>query len=305
MLIDYTHEINKIKLIRSGKIKEGIRLGIPAIDEHFRFKYGNFNVILGHANVGKTTIVLYLMLLYSLKHKIKWLVYSSENEPHSIIRKLIEFLSVKPINKITEDDVDSKSEWINEHFRFVDTKLLYTYKDLLRIAADTKKQWDYDGFIIDPYNSMLKDKDDLKNINSHEYDYQVCSHLRSFAAKHKISIWLCTHANTAAIRIKHDNSHPFGGYPIPPLAADVEGGGKFVNRADDFMVIHRYTQHPSEWMCSHIHIRKVKDVDTGGRPTPKDDPIQLRSVINNVGFEIDGDNPIRVNSDFNIKELPF
>jgi hypothetical protein len=305
MLINYAHEINKIKLIRSGKIKEGIRLGIPALDEHFRFKYGNFNVILGHANVGKTTIVLYLMLLYSLKHKIKWLVYSSENEPHSIIRKLMEFLASKPINKLTEDEVDGNSDWINDHFRFVDTKLLYTYKDLLRIAASTKKEWDYDGFVIDPYNSMLKDKDDLQNINSHEYDYQVCSYFRSFAAKHKLSIWLCTHANTAAIRIKHEHSHPFGGYPIPPLAADVEGGGKFVNRADDFMVIHRYTQHPSEWMCSHIHIRKVKDVDTGGRPTPKDDPIELRSVINNVGFEIDGENPIKSNTDFSIKELPF
>ena len=43
-------------------------------------------------------------------------------------------------------------------------------------------------------------------------------------------------------------------------------------------------------MYSLIHIRKVKDVDTGGRPTPLDNPIRLKSVINNVGFEINGKN---------------
>ena len=68
MLINFNDEVDKLRKIRSGKIKEGMRLGIPELDEHFRFKYGNFNVLLGHANVGKTTVVLYLMLLYFLKN---------------------------------------------------------------------------------------------------------------------------------------------------------------------------------------------------------------------------------------------
>ncbi len=305
MLINFNSEVERLRQIRSGKIKEGMKLGIPELDEHFRFKYGNFNVLLGHANVGKTTVVLYLMLLYSLKHKIKWLVYTSENDPHSIIRKLIEFLANKPINQISEDSISEKSEWINGHFRFIDTKLLYSYKDLLGIASKVKKEWDFDGFIIDPYNSMIKVKEDLQNINSHEYDYEVCSHFRSFCKKHNITIWLSTHANTAALRFKHPVSHLYSNHPIPPMASDVEGGGKFVNRADDFLVIHRYTQHPSEWMYSHLHVRKVKDVDTGGRPTSLDDPIKLKSIKNNVGFEISEENPILGNQDFNIKELPF
>jgi hypothetical protein len=32
----------------------------------------------------------------------------------------------------------------------------------------------------------------------------------------------------------------------------------------------------------------VKDNDTGGRPTPIDSPIILKSIKNNVGFEING-----------------
>ena len=41
-------------------------------------------------------------------------------------------------------------------------------------------------------------------------------------------------------------------------------------------------------MQSHLHVRKVKEIETGGRPTPMDEPIRLKSLINNVGFEIDG-----------------
>lgn len=305
MIVEFKNELDKIHQIRSGKLKEGLKLGIPEIDEHFRLKFTNFNVILGHANVGKTTVVLYKMLLYSLKHNVKWLVYTSENEPYTIIRKLLEFLEGKPINMIKNDNLDEKAEWIYSHFKFVDNGLLYTYKDLMRLAESVKKQWDFQGFMIDPYNSLIKDKEELKTLNGHEYDYKVTSEFRIFCRRMKCTIWLCTHANTEALRKKHGLNHFYADHPIPPYAADVEGGGKFVNRADDFLVIHRYTQHPTDWMQSHIHVRKVKDTDTGGRPTSMDEPIKLRSVRNNVGFTIGDVDPIIEKEEFNIKELPF
>src|SRR6056300_173343 len=130
MLINFEEQIGKLRKVRTGQIKEGLRLDIPQIDQHFRFKYGNFNVILGHANVGKTTVILYLMLLYSRKHNIRWLVFSAENEPYSLIRKLVEFIEAKPINKIEDDIFDKRVAWINDHFKFVEPNDLYTYKQV-------------------------------------------------------------------------------------------------------------------------------------------------------------------------------
>ena len=104
MIVEFKDQLKKINDVRSGKLKEGLRLGIPEIDEHYRFKFTNFNVILGHANVGKTTVILYMMLLYSLKHNVKWLVFSSENEPYTIIRKLLEFMTIKPLNRIPQQE---------------------------------------------------------------------------------------------------------------------------------------------------------------------------------------------------------
>ena len=151
-----------------------------------------------------------------------------------------------------------------------------------------KDAWDYQVLLIDPYNSLIKDPKLIGAVGGHEYDYQATTELRIFAKKNNIAVWVNTHANTSALRIMHRLEHEYAGHPIPPNAADVEGGGKFVNRADDFLVVHRYIQHPTEFMVSMIHVRKVKETETGGRPTSIDDPIKLRALVNNVGFSIKG-----------------
>ena len=228
------------------------------------------------------------MLAYSLKHKIKWLVFSSENEAYSIIRKLIEFLEQKTIEDISVEQFDKHNKFINEHFKIIDSTKMYTYRELLELCTSIKEAWHYDGLLIDPYNSLIKDTKLITSVGGHEYDYQATTELRIFAKKHSVSVWLTTHANTAALRWTHRVDHPYAGYPMPPNAADVEGGGKFVNRADDFLVVHRYIQHPSEFMYSLLHVRKVKEVESGGRPTSIDEPVRLKALRNNVGFSVDG-----------------
>lgn len=288
MLIDFNKLKDKLNKIRLGQIKEGAKIGVPEIDDFIRFKEGNFNVILGHANVGKTTVVLYLMLIYAKRLNKRWLVFSSENEPHSVYRKLIEFLELKPINRIGEERFEQHIEFIDSHFKIIDNNKLYTYRNIIELAQSYKDAWDYHGLLIDPYNSLVKDPEIIKAIGGHEYDYQATTEMRIFCKKYNVSIWLNTHANTHALRIKHPIGHEYVGHPIPPMASDVEGGGKFVNRADDFIVIHRYIQHASDWMISMLHIRKIKEIETGGKPTPLEDPIKLRSIIGNVGYEING-----------------
>tara|TARA_R100000278_G_C5475346_1_gene166172 strand:- start:823 stop:1722 length:900 start_codon:yes stop_codon:yes gene_type:complete len=299
MLINFNYHLKKIKDVRNGKIKEGLKLEVENLDEHLRFKR-QFNVILGHANVGKTSIILYLMLLYTLKHKLKWLVFSAENDTYTLIKKLIEFMCTDIIQHIEETKFLDKAFFIDEHFKFLDCTKTYDYKQLLKEAKEIKSKFNYDGFLIDPYNALRVNKSLLVG-NKHEYDYDVCSEFRIFTKKNNCAIWLNTHANTEALRKIHPLSHTYAGHPIPPNAADVEGGGKFVNRADDFWVLHRYLQHKTEWMISHLHVRKVKDTDTGGRQTDLDEPLKFRNIINNVGFQINGKNIVPLVD----KDTPF
>jgi replicative DNA helicase len=292
MIVNIAKTLDQLNDIRTGKIKEGLKLGIEEFDTYFRFKR-QFSVILGHSNVGKTQTMLYLMFLYTLKHKIKWLLFSSENQPYELYKKLIEFDTGLPINKIPEAELRKRLILIAQYFQVIDPSELYTYKTLLAEAKEIKKDFNFDGMMIDPYNSLVTDVSAAK-LGKHEYDYLATTEMLQFCNEHNCAIWLNTHANTEALRKQHAASHPYAGHPIPPMASDVEGGGKFVNRATDFfMVIHRYTQHPTDWMYSHLHIRKIKSQDSGGKPTMMDEPIKLRSVKNNVGYEIDGVNLVQ------------
>ena len=285
MLVNKDKITNYLVKVKRGEIEEGLTIGHEDVDTYIRFKRGNFNVITGHANVGKTHIVLYLMYLYGRKHKLNWLIYSSENTDYSIMRKIIEFHTGLPLDKIPEEQIKRFTDEFSKRFKIIDTTKLYSYKDLLTEAKGIYKEWKFDGFLIDPYNSLIK-----KTYNAHEYDYQATTEMRLFCKVFNVSIWLNTHAVTEALRKKHQEGHQYAGHPIPPSMADVESGGKFGNRADDFFCIHRYTQHKTDWVHTDIHVRKIKDLDTGGRPTNLDEPVRLTSLPNRTGFCIGADN---------------
>lgn len=286
--IDFSKLHEDLLAVREGRVKEGYKFGHEAIDEFLRFKPKNFNIILGHANVGKTSLTLYLMLLLSLKHGIKWLIYSSENEPYSIMKKLIEYYNGEVIEKLSSAKFETSLMYLQQFFVIMDISDLLTYKSLLERAQEIHDEWEYDGFLIDPYNSLAKDKDAMAGLTGHDYDYLASTMMRMFCSKNNVSIWLNTHAVTEALRRTNKKGQNYEGFPSPPMAADSEGGGKWVNRASDFLVIHRYSQHPTDWMYSHLHVRKVKEMETGGRPTAMQEPVVMRSKAGNVGFEIAG-----------------
>ena len=279
---------DKILDIKYGRVKEGLKIGVPEFDEYIRYKQGNFNLLIGHANVGKTTLICYLLTVYAIKHNLKFLIWSSENTPQSIVRKIIEFKMGTPIHTASEKDIALAIVWCDKHFKIIDVEDLYTYKDLLKEATAVKDAWDYDGLLIDPYNSLAKDHQLLRAVGSHEYDYQVSSEFRLFAKKKNVTVYLNAHGVTESLRRTHPKGHEYENLPMPLGLAGVEGGGKWGNRADDVLCIHRYTSHPNEWMYSHLHVLKVKENETGGRCTPFEQPISLRMSINNVGFEFMG-----------------
>ena len=274
--------------IKDGKVQEGLKIGIPDIDEYIRFKQGNFNLIIGHANVGKTTVICYLLTLWAVYHKLKFVIWSSENTPQSIVRKIIEFKMGKPIHTASKDEINQSIDWCNKYFKVIDVEELYTYKELLKEIDSIKQVWDFQGVVIDPYNSLAKDPQLLRSVGGHEYDYQVSSEFRLYAKKNNVTVFLNAHGVTEAMRRTHVKGHEYENLPQPLGLASVEGGGKWGNRADDVLCIHRYTGHPTDWMYSHLHVLKIKETETGGRCTPYEEPIRLRMSKNNVGFEFLG-----------------
>lgn len=287
--VSYADLQGRIDLIRMNRIKQGYDFGHEDIDTYIKFKKGNFNIILGHNNVGKTTTILFLMVMQSIQNSIKWLVFSSENSPESVAIKIIQFYLGKTINTVEEDEMQKAMRFIMGYFIIIDAdKKMYSYRDLIEVATDVNSDEGIDGFFIDPYNSLKKEPKMYQSLGGHEYDYEVATAFRNWAKQHKVSIWVNTHAVTGALRNKYPAGHEYAGLIKPPSIGDVEGGGKWGNRADDLWIVHRLTMHPTEWMYTQIICAKVKETETGGKPTPYDEPIKLRMKQGSTGFEVNG-----------------
>ena len=123
-IIQSNKTLSYLERAREGKIAEASRFGVPEVDEYLRFKKGNFIVVTGHANVGKTHTMTYLQLLHTLENGTRWLIYSSENEVQSLQRKLIEFLAGKPINMIDEQTFWRHHGFVQAHWAFLDSELI-------------------------------------------------------------------------------------------------------------------------------------------------------------------------------------
>lgn len=287
--ISYADLQGQIDKYRYGKIQMGLDFGHSEIDKYLKFKRGNFNVIIGHNNVGKTTTIIFLMVMQSVKNQIKWLIYSSENSPESIGIKIIQFYLGKFITRIEEDEMQKAMNFMMQFFIILDAdKQICTFNQLLEEATDIHKEEGIDGFLVDPYNSLAKDREMFKQLGGHEYDYEVASAFRTWCKQQQVSLWLNTHAVTNALRNKHSGTHEYAGLTQPPRIGDVEGGAKWGNRSDSVWCIHRYLHHSDHWMYTHIHNYKEKETSTGGMVTPLDEPIRLRMLPNQVGFEMFG-----------------
>ena len=142
------------------------------------------------------------------------------------------------------------------------------------------RQQPVDAIFVDPYNSL---KLDMKGsgIGVHDYHYEAASEFLTFSKANDVAVWLNMHAVTEAQRRKGPD-----GLPVAPYAEDTEGGGKFVNRADCFMTIHRKVQAMDHDIrkLSELHVRKVREVETGGSPTPLEDPYCLQMNLSHTGF---------------------
>jgi hypothetical protein len=265
----------------NGKIPVGLDTGDKEMDNYFRYKK-EFTIINGHSNVGKTTVALYLMVNSSVRHGWKWVVYSSENRTASLKMSLIQFAMNKQVSSMNHMERKRAYEWVGEHFTVISNKQVYSYSDIIVFLEKIMKQQEVDAVCVDPYNSLKLDMAN-SSIGVHDYHYEAASEFLTFSTANNVAVWLNMHAVTEAQRRKGDD-----GLPVAPYAEDTEGGGKFVNRADCFLTIHRKVQHPdhSQRKVTEFHVRKVRDVETGGQPTSLDDPIRFEMNTSRTGFRV-------------------
>ena len=279
-LVDADDDFQWIEDYSQGRIEQGLDTGSEELDKFFRYKK-EFLIINGHSNVGKTTSALYLIVNSAVRHGWKWMIYSAENRTSSIKMNLMQMVCDKKVGNMNYNERRSSYNWVNDHFYIVSTAHVYTYMDMLLFMEKTKFYHNVDAVFVDPYNSLRLDMRKSEMQNTHDYHYEAATAFLTFSNNNNVAVWLNMHAVTEAQRRKGAD-----GLPMAPYAEDTEGGGKFVNRADCFLTIHRKVQaeDPHTRSMSEIHVRKVRETETGGQPTPLEEPFRMIMNTSHTGF---------------------
>ena len=110
-----THADDYLASVRNGTLKQGLGIGCR-LDNYLRFKYGSFNLIMGQANVGKTDWIIWYMVALTNKHKINWLIFSSENSVGSLKTKIIQYWTGKDLSNLTDEEFNRANFKMNQYF---------------------------------------------------------------------------------------------------------------------------------------------------------------------------------------------
>lgn len=282
MILEKEEQLKYLYAFKEGKIKRGLEIG-NELDNWVLHKKGSFSVVVGLDNVGKTNFMLWYYLALSIKHNLKWCVWSGENSAGQLTRDLIQMLAQCKLNELSKTEILKYNNKIDSWFTFVSNKKMYNHKELLKIF----KESNCDGGIIDPFTGLNHDR----RVNQYERNYLICNDIREFCNTTGKAIYLMTHPMTESARRVYPPGHDYASYIQPPRKSDVEGGQVFANRCDQFLSIHRFINSPELWMMTQIRVEKIKDKETGGKPT-LNEPLCF-DYNNGLGFTIGGNNILK------------
>ena len=249
-------------------------LNEPLADQHLRIRKGQFNIILGHPSVGKTTWIVWYLFELTQKHGLKVMMYSGENDVLEIYTQLVELMSGKPYWDVTKEEHDLCAEFIHEHFLFIDDKEIYTAEELFERFDDSNG---CDICVIDPHNSVKVPN----GRNWYEYSVELGMQIRAFVKRTNKTVFLAAHPDSEAQRRVHSDGD-YKGMITPPIGPNMEGGSTWKNKCDNFWILHRYTGHETHWKITLVTVEKIRYQNTGVRPTMLESPMRFRRSPNGI-----------------------
>lgn len=283
MLSSNTESLKYLFDYKDGKIKKGLGIGC-ILDDYYVYKQGEFNMFLGLDNVGKTNWIIWYLTALSKKYEKKWCIWSGENKVGQLKRDIIQFWVGTNIKELKKSEIENYHTIINKYFYFIDNRKLYDHKQLLKIFEETE----CDGGFIDPFTGLNHNR----RVAQFDRNYQICNDVREFCNRTKKTIYISIHPQTEAARRVYPPDHPLNGHIQAPRKADCEGGQVFPNRVDNFLCLHRLVAHKELWMQSEVYIYKIKDKETGGKPTNLAEPLRF-DYNSGLGFTIGGNNVLK------------
>lgn len=204
----------------------GYITGMEGLDKMYSIEPGQYTIVTGPPQSGKSEFVDSICLGYALRYGMKTAFASAENKPNylhadKILRKIngfrptsTDYLKSKKWNKAIE--------FYSEHFFHVEFRDGYNLQKILAKFEELVHRKGVRVFVIDPFNKAKLKESASKNINDYTADYLM--EIDTFCRKTNSIVYLVAHP-TKMKKIDGTNTYPM------PDAYDIKGGGEMFDMA--------------------------------------------------------------------------
>ena len=251
---DY-EEINNPN-IASFADKIGIHCNVDELDEYFRWVNSFCYLWTGSPNAGKSTMVLFMFLLMSLKRGYKWCIWSPEMydaikgktviyHPKDLVNTLIWTLSGNTPFKhyaekhgtkhIDKDEYMTLMNWVHDHFKFIHMNNR-TPSRVLKAFSEVHEKYGVNGFLLDPWKSVKQ----VMDMRSDLWLEDVLMSFKEFAIETDTLMNYVVHPK--ALQQYRDADGNFR--VITPF--DLNGGAAWFNSMDMIVSLRRLESN-TEW----------------------------------------------------------
>jgi twinkle protein len=241
-------------LYRNGWEK-GVSTGWGDLDQFYTVRPGEFTVVSGMPNAGKSNWLDALCVNLAQQHGWNFALFSPENQPiEDHMARMIEKWVGRPFGdgptpRMSPEELDSGMKAINPHFTWIlpDNDKDWTVETVLDRAKALVFRKGIRGLVIDPWNEL--EHSPPSGQTETVYIGNVLKTIRQFARSHGVHVWVVAHP----MKLVREKST--GDYPVPTLY-DISGSANWRNKADNGVVVYRHFNDPSR--AIEIYVQKIR-----------------------------------------------
>ena len=241
-LTDYEDKLDDFFLNGCPK---GYVTGMEKFDDMYSIEDGQFCIVTGTPQAGKSEFVDAMCLGYALKYGFKTAFCSPENKPNMFHgSKLVKKVLGKTPTDFKDNKYQMSKDFVRDNFIHIDYDDGYDLQKVLKKFGELVKRKGIKVFVIDPFNKV-KLKGASGNIN--EYTNEYLNEIDLFCKKYKCLVYLVAHPTKMQ---KEENSESYK----MATAYDIKGGGEFFDMSYHIIALRKV----AEYKLVQIKTLKVK-----------------------------------------------
>lgn len=225
-------------------------IGLPNADNYFKMELGQWSVVTGIPNSGKSDVMDQICCNMALKYDMRCAMFAPESFPYEgHIKRIANKLNETNCNN---DQLNQTKDFIQDHFFWVKIDLEnLTLKGILNAFRDLVFQKGINVCVIDPWNML-----DHSAQRDHSYIGRALSEITQFCQQTNTHLFLVAHPR----KIESEN----GRYKKPTLY-DISGSADFFNKAYNGLIVYRCIGERTKFKSDvvKIYIEKVKRKENG------------------------------------------